>query len=365
MSCKDFKDYVEILGIVNDLELSISNDFLGDNYLYSIWYPSGTVLVTIRKEYYGHTFLFEVVSTGNKEITGTYKSQPFTVKENRLGDLRDQYHLDDSILDPDSRFSVQYSGHHRIFSDLKGDSVQVDNSNHFQLVVSFDDIKRCPLKADYDTLEEIFVPFKEIYYKVNQFVLANTHSNISFKPAYSFPDSANALGINSSLIPIKEKYIEDNKSFYRALTKDLTQVQVSFELSENFLGYEFQSAFWYTQGTILAEMSYKQNNKKCKIIVSVKDSSSTIGNICGKPKMFTTAGTGNNESIEDLRLFYNLCDRDLLELRCSPNNEDFLYVAASKFQVDYYVNGQFLESQETVTSDLFEAILGIYLQNFT
>lgn len=113
-------------------------------------------------------------------------------------------------------------------------------------------------------------------------------------------------------------------------------------------------------------MSYKQNNKKCKIIVSVKDSSSTLGKIRGQIKTFTTAGVGEEESVEDLRLFYNLCDRDLVELRCSPNHEDFLYyVSASKFRVDYFVEGQFLESQETVTSDLFEAVLGIYLQNFT
>lgn len=243
MFCDNFANYLQILGNIYDFEITISDKFLGDNYLYSVWYPSGTVLVIITKEYYGHTFLFEIISTGNKEVTGTYKSQPFTVKENQLDGLRDQYHLNDSILDPDSRFSIQYSENQRIFSNLKGDSVQVDNSNHFQLVVSFNDIKRCPLKADYDTLEEIFVPFKYIRRKINQFILANTPAIMPFKPAYLIPDSANALGINSSLIPIKEKYIEDHKSFCRALTKDLARVQVSFELSENFLGYEFQSAF--------------------------------------------------------------------------------------------------------------------------
>ncbi|MGN0006079.1 MAG: hypothetical protein ACI37Z_08950 [Candidatus Gastranaerophilaceae bacterium] len=365
MSCKNFKDYVEILGVVNDLDISISDDFLGDDYLYSVWYPSGTVLATIKKEYCGYTFLFEIISTGNKEVTGTYKSQPFSVKENQLRDLRNQYHLDDFILEPDSRFSVQYSGNHRIFSDLRGNSIKVTYNNHFALVVSFNYIKRSLIKGDYDTLEEVFVPFKYIRHKINQFILANTQAIMPFKPAYLIPDSANALGINSSLIPIKEKYIEDNKSFCQALTKDLTQAQVSVELSADFLGYEFQNAFWYTQGTILAEMSYKQNNKKCKIIVSVKDSSSTTGNIRKQTKKFTTAGVGEDESIEDLRLFYNLCDRDVIELHCSPNHEDSLfYVSASKFRVDYYVEGQFLESQETLTSDLFEAILGIYLQNF-
>lgn len=353
---KFFENYIKLLSVCNELKITISNKFLGDDYLSALWYPKNTVLVTIEKEYQGHTYLFKVVSVGNKAISGQINGQSFQLKNEELDKLRSEYRLNDSSV-----ADWEFSENEQVFtfSNENGEYLKFNETNGFHVTVTSDNNQLETLLTDYFSLKDIFVPFDNFYDAAMKFILSH---NKFLKPSFL------AQGVLDCPIPNKEQYIMNVETLFNILTLHCSENNVKLELSTDFLGFEYQSSIWYMPLTELANFTYIQDGKSCAITISVENSSQVIGYISDKYINFTTAGEGDIpgcETINDMRLFYGLCDRDVIELCCSPINDYvFPFVNASDFVVNYYVEGEKVKNEKTHTTDLIEVILTIYLQNF-
>lgn len=356
MSFRFFENYIRLLSVCNELKITISDKFLGDDYLSALWYPKNTVLMTIEKEYQGHTYLFKVVSVGNKAISGQINGQSFQLKNEELDKLRSEYNLNDSSI-ADWEFSENKQVF--TFANEKGEYLEFNETNGFQVTVTSDNNYLGTIMTGYFSLKDIFVPFNYIYYTIIQFILRH---NKFLKPSFlaqSFLDCP---------IPSKEEYMKNVETLFDILALHCSENNVKLELSADFLGFEYQSSIWYMPLTELANFSYKQDGKNCAITIFVEEASQAVGYISNKYTDFTTAGEGDMpdcETMDDLRLFYGLCDRDVTELLCSPVKDyTFAHVNASDFIISYYVEGKKIKTEKTHATDLMEMILQIYLQNF-
>ncbi|MGN0006078.1 MAG: hypothetical protein ACI37Z_08945 [Candidatus Gastranaerophilaceae bacterium] len=352
MSFKFFENYIRILSVCNELITTISNIFLGDDYLSALWYPKNTELITIKKEYQGHTYLFKVVSVGNKTVSGQINDQSFQFENEELDKLRSEYNLNDSSI---SGWQLSQNEKVFAFTNKKGEYLEFNETNGFELMVACDDNQLEPLRRGYFSLKDIFIPFDNFYYATMKFISSH---NKFLKPSFLAQD------VLDSPIPSKEQYIINVESLFNTLTQHCSQNNIKLELSADFLGFEYQSSIWYMPQTELANFAYKQG----AITIFVEDSSQAIGYISNKYVNFTTAGestTPGCETIDDMRLFYGLCDRDITELRCSfIKDYAFLLVEPSNFVINYYVKGKKIKTEKTNITDLIEVILKVYFQNF-
>lgn len=353
---KFFENYIKLLSVCNELKITISDKFLGDDYLSAIWYPKNTVLMTIEKEYQGHTYLFKVVSIGNKTVSGQINGQSFQFKNKELDRLRSEYNLNDSSI-ADWEFSENKQVF--TFTNEKEEYLEFNETNGFQITVTSDNTYLGTIMTDDFSLKDIFIPFDDFYDAAMKFILSH---NKFLKPSFL------AQGVLDFPIPSKKQYIMNVETLFDILAQRCSENNVKLELSADFLGFEYQSSIWYMPLTELANFIYKQNGKGCAITISVENSSQIIGYISNKYINFTTAGENTIsgcETIDDMRLFYGLCDRDVTELRCSPINDYvFPFVNASNFVINYYVEGEKVKNEKTNITDLIEIILQIYLQNF-
>lgn len=360
MFCDNFADYLQILGNIYDFEITISDKFLGDNYLCAIWYSKNTTLITIKKEYQGHTYLFKVVSMGDKTINGKIDNETLQFANDNLDELRSKYNLNDSSI---SNWELVSDEKVLTYITKKGDFLKFNVSNTLKLLMTCDNNAFEPMDMEYFSLEEIFVPFNSFYFTVMKYILYN---NKFLRPSFL---AENTIG---SPIPNRKQYSENMEILFNALTYSCGQNDVKLELSADFLGFEYQNSFWYLPQTKLANITYKNCGKKYTITISVDDVSRAIGHLSGEYIRFTTYEeekeyeAPRSETIEDLRLFYGFCDRDVIESLCSPDIDNtFAFMEPSKLVVNYYEEGQKVKTEKIGITDLFEAILNIYLQIFS
>lgn len=358
MFCDNFADYLQILGNIYDFEITVSDKFLGDNYLRAIWYPKNTTLITIKKEYQGHTYLFKVVSMGDKTINGKINGETFQFANNNIDKLRNKYNLNDSSI---SNLELVSDEIVLAYTTKKGDFLKFDVGNTLKLLMAGDNNAFEPVDMEYFSLKEIFVPFNSFYFTAMRYILYN---NKFLRPSFL---AENTFG---SPIPNRKQYSENMEILFNALTYSCGQNDVKLELSADFLGFEYQNSLWYLPQTELANITYENCGKKYAITISVDDVSQAVGHLSGEYIQFTTYEeeyeATRSETIEDLRLFYGFCDRDVIESLCSPDIDNtFAFVEPSKLVVNYYEEGQKVKTEKIGITDLFEAILNIYLQIFS
>lgn len=370
MPLKNFQQYVETLCKANGLKISFTDMFVGDNYLYSFWYRSGTVLATIKKEYHGHTFLFHVVSVGDKEVSikPNGKTRTVQIKEDKLAVLRTKYKLNDSFFtDPNTSVESNTNG----FKYSKNDfSIEFSSFNHFSIWVYIDDhVLHQEIITSYRSLEDLFVPFSDFYLKIYKFIFdyLNKLSHFSFTPTYI----TNNFAYNS-LILSEGSYATRNRDFYYSFKSKFSKRNVVCEFSEHFLGFKYLSAFWYPAETPLAKLTYIKNDTSYSICLRKRGTSEAQCYILNNRKNFVditaiedSENTEGYESMEDLRLFYGLKDTDLLELSCSTDDKNCCsYLETGNFYVDYYQENVFQKREILFANNILEALYYLYMQEF-
>lgn len=370
MSLKNFQQYVETLCKANGLEISFTNMFAGDNYLNSIWYARNASIATFKKEYQGHTFLFHVVSVGDKEVSvkPNGKTQAIQIKEDKLAVLRTKYKLNDSFF-TDQNTSVESDSNGVKY--YKNDfSIEFSPFNNFSIWVYIDDhILHQEIITNYRSLEDLFVPFSDFYLKINKFIFdyINKLSRFSFTPACI----TNNFDYNS-LIPSAELYATRNRDFYYSIKRKFSEKNIVCEFSEHFLGFKYLSAFWYPTETLLAKLTYVKNDTSCSICLRKRDISEAWCCMLNNKKKFIdvaaiedSENTEGYESIEDLKLFYDLKDTDLLELSCSTDDKNCCsYLEIGNFYVDYYQENVFQKREILFANNILEALYYLYMQEF-
>ncbi|MGN0006080.1 MAG: hypothetical protein ACI37Z_08955 [Candidatus Gastranaerophilaceae bacterium] len=370
MAFKNFQQYVETLCKTNGLEISFTSMFAGDNYLNSIWYARNASIATLRKEYEGHTFLFHVVSVGDKEVSvkPNSKTQAIQIKEDKLAILRTKYKLDDNFFtDPNTSVESNTNGVKYSKNDF---SIEFSPLNHFSIWVYIDAyVSHQKIITNCRSLEELFVPFSDFYLKINKFIFdyLKKLSHFSFTPT-----CITNISDSNSLIPNAELYATRNRDFFININAKFSEKNIICEFSEHFLGFKYLSAFWYPAETLLAKLTYVKNDTSYSMCLRKRDISETWYCVLNNKKKIIDAtavedldNTENYESIEDLRLFYNFNDIDLLEFSCSVDDKNCCYyLEIGNFYIDYYKENVFQKREILFANNILEALYNLYMQEF-